>query len=624
MRLVRIEFTNFRCFRSEVIEFGDYTSLVGPNNCGKSTVLRALIAFFGGSTKSSAITDADFYVGADPVAQLSIKFHFADVAGAAADELSHYVRNGRVTFEIVADRDVDGAVTSRCRGIRYGLLILAPFFAMAKAADRKPIYENLRNQFPEIPEWKNLTQAEAALREFELARVDQHVAIESDENAYGIAGPVPKLRKYLEWIYIPAVKDASTEATEQRDSAFSKLILFAVRSKFNFTEQINAIKSNAANALQDLMNGAADVLKEVGAEIDREFKNLTTTPVEIAIDWKKVEGIVVQEPGINSVFKDGMVWGSPETFGHGLQRTYLMALLALAAKAQNNNDDFRLLLGVEEPELYQHPPQARFLAAALADLSLGKSQVIVTTHSPHFVTGRTFESIRTLRKQGNATKVHSWSIDEQRHYCAVRKGAGPIGATAALSGMDRSLQPSIAEMFFAGKVVLVEGAEDMAILESYLKKINKFSEFLRHGGHIIPVGGKTKMHNLIALARGFSIDIFCVCDFDLNQPPNKQANGDIIRYAADAKDIIPQPVVAEFSGAYFYGWHSTIQHSLKAEIEEWSATMSAIADQWGWTLDRMEKDPMLLAETVSRVFEARGEIPPLKRVCDRIELFWNT
>lgn len=102
MRLSKIEFTNFRCFRSEVIDFNNYTSLVGPNNCGKSTALRALTIFFGGNAKTSSISSADFYVGADAVAELSIKFEFGDVVGDAAADLGHYVRGGRVLFEITA------------------------------------------------------------------------------------------------------------------------------------------------------------------------------------------------------------------------------------------------------------------------------------------------------------------------------------------------------------------------------------------------------------------------------------------------------------------------------------------------------------------------------------------
>lgn len=624
MRLSKIEFSNFRCFRSEVIEFGNYTSLVGPNNCGKSTALRALSIFFGGNSKASSLGPSDFYIGSAPEAELSLKFEFVDVFDEAAQELSHYVRNGRVLFEIVATRNTQGLVNSRCRGVRYGLPDLIPFFSATTAGDRRPLYNALREAHPEeFSAWQNMTDAVQAVRTFEAARPDQHVAIPSEESAYGVAGPLPILKKFIDWIYIPAVKDASSEATEQRDSAFSKLILFAVRNRCDFSQQITQIKNTASGALQEVLDGAVDVLNEVGGEIDREFKNLTTTPIDVSIEWGQIEGVSVREPTINSIFKDGRVLGPPEIFGHGLQRTYLIALLGLASKIQNNDEKFRLLLGVEEPELYQHPPQARFLANALADLSSGNCQAIVTTHSPHFVSGRTFESIRVLRKRENSTTVQCWTIDEQRAYCAHRKGIEAIGAAAALSGMDRSLQPGVAELFFAGRVILVEGQEDIAILEAYLRKIGKLSDFLRAGCHFVAAGGKTKMPMLIALARGFCIDVYSVVDFDMNRQPQERANQEIIRYAHDVDNLISEQPDAEFAGDYFFGWHHTIQHALVTEIDTWGETKSAIALEWGWTIDRMDKDPMLLAEAVSRVVDAIGEIAPLKRVCDKLEQFWT-
>ncbi|MFN9969717.1 MAG: AAA family ATPase, partial [Phycisphaerae bacterium] len=42
MRLCRIAIRNFRCIESIEIRPLDYTTLIGPNNGGKSSVLRAI------------------------------------------------------------------------------------------------------------------------------------------------------------------------------------------------------------------------------------------------------------------------------------------------------------------------------------------------------------------------------------------------------------------------------------------------------------------------------------------------------------------------------------------------------------------------------------------------------
>jgi predicted ATP-dependent endonuclease of OLD family len=43
------------------IELASYTAFVGPNNSGKSTILKALDIFFKTNQKSTPIKKSDFY-----------------------------------------------------------------------------------------------------------------------------------------------------------------------------------------------------------------------------------------------------------------------------------------------------------------------------------------------------------------------------------------------------------------------------------------------------------------------------------------------------------------------------------------------------------------------------------
>lgn len=331
MKLDKLQFTNFRCFRREEIELADYVSFVGPNNCGKSTILTAISALYDESVRGSTLASADFHVDAGE-ADLHIRYEFSDLTEQACADLSHYVRNGRVVFDLVASRSASGGVSTKCRGVRYGLPQLAPFFAAPNATAKKSIYERLRGEGAHLPPWKNMGDAEAALRDFEGKRDSEHVAIPSEENAYGAAGPIHKIRRHLDWIYVPAVKDVSAEASELRNSAFSKLILLAIRSKHNFSEKIKEIQDNAGIELKKAIEDSGDALKDVGGDIDKLFKSLTTSRVDVALQWDNPETLILREPTISTIFKDGRVLGAPEIFGHGLQRTYLMALLSLAAR----------------------------------------------------------------------------------------------------------------------------------------------------------------------------------------------------------------------------------------------------------------------------------------------------
>jgi predicted ATP-dependent endonuclease of OLD family len=75
------------------------------------------------------------------------------------------------------------------------------------------------------------------------------------------------------------------------------------------------------------------------------------------------------------------------------------------ADAEQPTQGVTLILGIEEPELYQHPSRQRHLASILLGLSqsgipgvVPSVQVIYTTHSPLFVDIGRFDAIRVLRK----------------------------------------------------------------------------------------------------------------------------------------------------------------------------------------------------------------------------------
>ena len=47
MKLIRVKLKNFRCYKDETtVNIGDLTTLIGKNECGKSSILDALQIFF--------------------------------------------------------------------------------------------------------------------------------------------------------------------------------------------------------------------------------------------------------------------------------------------------------------------------------------------------------------------------------------------------------------------------------------------------------------------------------------------------------------------------------------------------------------------------------------------------
>jgi putative ATP-dependent endonuclease of the OLD family len=65
MQIADLYIENFRGIRRGHVRFGPHTVFVGPNNCGKTTVIEALALLFGRDRLVRTLTEHDFY-GSDP------------------------------------------------------------------------------------------------------------------------------------------------------------------------------------------------------------------------------------------------------------------------------------------------------------------------------------------------------------------------------------------------------------------------------------------------------------------------------------------------------------------------------------------------------------------------------
>ena len=72
MRLASLQIENFRGIRTGRVQFEPHTVLVGPNNCGKTTIIEALALLFGRERMVRTLTEHDFF-GSCPQAKDRIR-----------------------------------------------------------------------------------------------------------------------------------------------------------------------------------------------------------------------------------------------------------------------------------------------------------------------------------------------------------------------------------------------------------------------------------------------------------------------------------------------------------------------------------------------------------------------
>ncbi|MBL0889491.1 MAG: AAA family ATPase [Gemmatimonadaceae bacterium] len=187
-------------------------------------------------------------------------------------------------------------------------------------------------------------------------------------------------------------------------------------------------------------------------------------------------------------------WTTAERFSSGEKEIvhFLLALFALNAK------DGVVL--VDEPELHLHPRWQRIFLHLFRELSGERNnQFLIATHSPVFVSPDTINSIiRVHRKDGRGSSkvaLRDVALPEKRNLVRM------------INSQNNE------RIFFADKVVLVEGVTDRIVFSSLLERAcAKFSNF--QAIEIVEVGGKGNFRDYRALLDALETPSYIIADRD--------------------------------------------------------------------------------------------------------------
>jgi putative ATP-dependent endonuclease of OLD family len=533
VRILQLRIENFRSFKDETICFDNYTCFVGPNGAGKSTILTALNIFFreteNVSTNLVELSREDFHQ-CNTSKPVRITVTFDDLNDEAKQELHDYVRQDMLIVSSVAEWSEKTQTAPVLQfGERLGIEAFRRYFDLdksgAKAADLKEFYsKSLKQAFADLPAATTKPQMEEALHNYEVAHPDLCVLIPSADQFYGVSRGANKIEKYLQWVYVPAVKDASAEQVETKNSAIGKLLARRVHSQLKLDEPVNVLKSEVLQKYEKLLEENEQGLKALADSLNKRFHEWAHDHASLDLQWQDQErAVTIAKPTAEVKATEGLFKGDLARFGHGLQRSFIFALLQELSEHANTGP--RLVLGCEEPELYQHPPQARHLATVLQKLSTQNAEVLICTHSPYFVSGKSFESVRLAAKDGNGcVSIKQATFDDISQILAKVTGAAPAKPGGMAAKIEQEMESPINEMFFASLRVFVEGLEDVGYISSYLSLLDKWDDFRSLGGHLIPVHGKNHLIQALAIANRFELPYFVVFDCDGDTPADDPAD----------------------------------------------------------------------------------------------------
>ena len=634
MKIESVRIENFRGFKDETILFGDYACFVGPNGAGKSTILTALNVFFrqykDSKTDLSKLSADDFHHKhvSDPI---KITVTFTGLTDQAKMDLADYVRQDKLIVSAVAKYD-PGLERAEVRqfGNRLGMEEFRQYFEADKnsesAATLKGIYEALKNDYPALPAVKTKGDMAAALQSFEAANPNKCSLIPSEDQFYGATKGANRLAPHMQWVFVPAVKDITEESQESKNSGLGQLLARTIRSKIDFAEKVGKLRDSLRSAYQAMLDAEQSVLDSLSVSLELKLKDWAHPEATAKVLWTQdsEKSIKVEEPLAYIKIGERGFEGELARFGHGMQRSYMLTLLQELASSSDASAP-TLILAIEEPELYQHPPQARYLAEVLHDLSQ-EAQIVLCTHSPLFVPGDDFETVRVVREYGKpaASRV---SMLSYKDLSASLHAAGQklLKETGMLAKLYPALSSGINEMFFCKVLVLVEGIEDVAYITSYLSMLGLMSQFRRHACHIVPVGGKSELMKPLAMAKQLQIPVYVVLDADTGTTKPE----DVTKHKNDnaaVLSLLSHTSESEWPSTSIWHddltmWSTNITHTVEEELgETWKQHCDAAAAHYG-NAGGLKKNPLAVSRALESAWNNDIRSPSLQQLATNIISF---
>jgi predicted ATP-dependent endonuclease of OLD family len=323
-----------------------------------------------------------------------------------------------------------------------------------------------------------------------------------------------KFKKLCHFIYIPSQRDL---ADQMRVSNWTLLGKMMKEIHSNYVSTYIGGELQLKNDLKNIIQPAKDFIEDdfdpnlvtFKKFVDSFKKHCQKNSIGLAnkfepelniynINWfYKTLQIQVTEIG-DQIF-------DAEDLGSGLQNLILISIFQTYAELMGG----KVIFGIEEPEIFLYPQAQRSLYESFQELSK-ETQIFYTTHNPNFVSAHRAHELEILQKneiRGTfVTEKDDAVITEQflkekeyqiySHFNSYRN-----------------------ELFFAKKILLVEGVSDKILFETLARE--KWNiDINKEGISIIECSGKTGVLYFTGVCKLLGLNYFSVWDKDDETTPS--------------------------------------------------------------------------------------------------------
>lgn len=456
--LTRLTVQNYRSLQNIDLTIDPFTSIVGPNGSGKTSILRAISSVFGAAWPSlrsfrvpQDFTGFDASLPIEITGWFSPAYSYEDIFGKVHEiqalrlSCKPYKRSGR--WGNVGDLHVE-----------------------LEALDAS-------GKVPSIPVGPLKKGVSPTFRQFSVtSELREHSQVLVIDHRRSLVQHLPYLRgSVLGRLLEPARRDfdKQVEFREAYDAALAIIRTDAVR-------EVETMIMDTAKRMLGFLGSEVGKTLDIGFGFADPANPLNSLRLEY-----RESGMVV--PG--------------DELGLGIQSAIVVGIFE--AYRQLGTDIDSVL--IEEPEMYLHPQAQRYFYRLLREMvEAGSCQIICTTHSPVFADVNLFESLRVTRREPGSPSAISYIAPPDIEFLTKERARQKISAR-----FDTARN----EVLFASRALLVEGHGDRLAALTVAEKLD--IDIDAEGFSVIDCGGKNAIPLVAGICRALAIPFSVLHDEDI-------------------------------------------------------------------------------------------------------------
>lgn len=512
MKLVNVSIENFRGISNASIKIDNFTTLVGGNNIGKSTILCAIKILLDNLKPTK--DDWPAHQPSEDVMRITCEFGEIQPWERLKPAISKLL-NGDVLQVKMEAIWADADKKPDCTYFVNHKILVSPFSNKGIADVKKDVV--LKSILDHL-KIGNATEYKTRIDEIDnYLKVNRPDLISEvlDWHEKAFANSLQQAIPHV--MYVPASFKIEDELKTTASSPFSYLFMNKLFPKVKADVTYSNYIEKAA-LLQQKLKGKSDDGTEIEG-LNTALDSISTTLNSI-LDFDSKVRLSIGDIDIEPHFMKAATFLIEEEMetslqyqGSGVQRALAFAMLECNASVEASvaGATRTTIVLYEEPELYIHPHLMRRLKNTLQTRSeLVEWQVICSTHSPFLIDlANKPQSIKLLKRgPGNTRKVSQLPSN------IFEEGTEYDERTRLRAVLD--FHPSVCESLFAKRVIIVEGDTEVAILSLCAELVEKFA--IENSHHldttVISAGGKWTIPAIVKVLNALEIEYKVIHDKD--------------------------------------------------------------------------------------------------------------